>query len=135
MNFKFTIVLAISGSIFCCNTIAGKGILRILPVNEKFGEQGVAWEKFSISSLSQIEEENKFILFINDGMLNIKCNKPGELLNGEVIIYNLLGQEMLRKRLETSILNQVVLPLQNTCYIVKIHYSGNVFTQKIIVNS
>lgn len=86
------------------------------------------------NSFSNPEEESKFKLYISEGILHIKYNKPNELLNGEVIIYNLLGQEVSRKKLENIDINQISMPTQNTCYIVRINYSGKVYTQKIIVN-
>lgn len=85
-------------------------------------------------SFSNPEEESKFKLYISDGILNIKYDKPNELLNGVVFIYNILGQEVTRKKLETVDINQISMPTQNTCYIVRITYSGKVYTQKIIVN-
>ncbi|HEX2935714.1 MAG TPA: T9SS type A sorting domain-containing protein [Bacteroidales bacterium] len=87
-----------------------------------------------INVFSNPEEESKFKLYISEGILNIKYDKPNELLNGEVYIYNLLGQEVSRKKLETIEINQISMPTQNTCYIVRINYSGKVYTQKIIVN-
>jgi hypothetical protein len=80
------------------------------------------------------EEESKFTLYINEGFLNIKYDKPNELANGEVFIYNLLGQEIARKKLETIAINQISIPNQNTCFIVRINYSGKVYTQKIVVS-
>lgn len=87
-----------------------------------------------INVFSNPEDESKFKLYISEGILNIKYDKPNELLNGEVYIYNLLGQEVSRKKLETIEINQISMPTQNTCYIVRINYSGKVYTQKIIVN-
>lgn len=81
------------------------------------------------------EDENKFTLYINQGTLSIKYGNPNELLNGEVIVFNLLGQEITRKKLETSNLNQVTIPVQNTCYLVKISYSGKVHTQKVMISA
>jgi len=76
--------------------------------------------------------DTKFVIYINGSILNIKYNKPQELINGEVIVYNLLGQEITRKRLENTNINQITLSVQNTCYIVKINYSGKVHTQKVV---
>lgn len=84
---------------------------------------------------SNPEEESKFKLYISEGILNIKYDKPNELLNGVVFIYNILGQEVTRKKLETVDINQISMPTQNTCYIIRINYSGKVYTQKIVVNS
>jgi hypothetical protein len=94
-----------------------------------------ASEKFEILSndpSTPDDNESKFLIYINEGTLNIKYDKPSELTNGEVIVYNLLGQELIRKRLESITLNQVFLTVQNTCYIVKISYSGKVHTQKVV---
>jgi hypothetical protein len=90
---------------------------------------------FNTSSLSTEDNENKFILVIKDGTLTIKYNKPAELINGEVLIFNLLGQEITRKKLESNNINQVNIPIQNTCYIVKINYSGKVHTQKVVATA
>lgn len=79
------------------------------------------------------DKQVKFILYVSEGILNIKYPKPQELMNGEVIIYNLLGKEVIRKRLDPDAINQVNLPAQTTCYIVRINYSGKVHTQRIIV--
>lgn len=78
--------------------------------------------------------ENKFVLYVSDGILYIKYNKPQELLNSEAVVYNLLGQEITRKKLENTNLNQISIPQQNTCYIIKISYSGKVHTQKVMVS-
>jgi hypothetical protein len=81
------------------------------------------------------DDESKFTLYINQGTLSIKYGKPVELINGEVIVYNLLGQEITRKKLENSNLNQISIPVQNTCYLVKISYSGKVHTQKVMISA
>jgi len=97
-------------------------------------EQPVAWVKTVDVNLFTPDDnsDNKFVIYINDGILNIKYNKPFELANGEVIVFNLLGQEVIRKKLEITTINQVSLSIQNTCYIVKISYSGKVHTQKVV---
>jgi hypothetical protein len=81
------------------------------------------------------ENENKFTLYITEGTLYIKYPKPQELVNGEAIVYNMLGQEITRKTLENNMVNEITLPLQNTCYIVRINYSGKVHTQKVIASN
>ena len=97
-------------------------------------EQPVAWVKTVDVNLFTPDDnnDNKFVIYINDGILNIKYNKPFELANGEVIVFNLLGQEVTRKKLEITTINQVYLSVQKTCYIVKISYSGKVHTQKVV---
>ena len=81
------------------------------------------------------ENESKFTLYINAGTLYVKYSKPTELAKGEIIVYNLLGKEVARKKLDTISINQVTIPSQNTCFLIKISYSGKVYTQKIIVSS
>jgi hypothetical protein len=90
---------------------------------------------FTVTDTTSQLEEKKFNIYVNQGYLNIKYNKPQELLNGEVVIYNLLGQEVTRKKLEAIYVNQVSLPVQNTCYLIRICYSGKIHTQKVIVRS
>jgi hypothetical protein len=89
---------------------------------------------FSVIDTSLLDDK-KFSIYVNQGYLNIKYNKPQELQNGEVIVYNLLGQEVTRKKLETLYVNQIIIPVQNTCYLVRICYSGKTYTQKVIVRS
>jgi len=78
--------------------------------------------------------DSKFTIYVSQGILNIKYPVPQELEDGEVVIFNMLGQVITRKKLENSPLNQVNLPNHNTCYIVRISYSGKVYTQKIILS-
>jgi hypothetical protein len=80
-------------------------------------------------------DDSKFTLYINDGILFIKYTKPQELVNAEVYVFNLLGKEIARKRLETNDINEIPIPVQNTCYIIRINYSGKVYTQKVIPSS
>ena len=91
--------------------------------------------KASDFSYVSSDNETKFTLYIDEGTLYIKYPRPQDLLNGEAVIYNLLGQEVARKKLESSNINQIALPLQNTCYIVRINYSGKVYTQKVIASA
>ncbi len=100
-------------------------------------EQSTSWINSTIVELLNADDINdsKFEVYIIDGILTIKYNKPAELVNGEVIVFNLLGQEVARKRLEVSAINQMPLSVQNTCYIVKISYSGKVHTKKVVPSS
>jgi hypothetical protein len=90
-----------------------------------------AYSSFDSDTIS----DTKFSIYVNQGILNIKYPFPQELEEGEVVVFNMLGQVILRKKLETSALNQVLLPIHNTCYIVRITYSGKVYTQKIILTA
>ena len=81
------------------------------------------------------ESESKFTLYIYDGILFIKYTKPQELSKGEVVVFNMLGKEVARKKLETIAINQVAVTKQNTCFIIKITYSSKVYTQKLIVTA
>lgn len=80
-------------------------------------------------------DETKFVIYVNDGTLFIKYGKTNELINSEAVVYNILGQEITRKKLEAINLNQISIPVQNTCYIIKISYSGKVHTQKVMVSN
>ena len=84
-------------------------------------------------SFQQEISESPFNLYVNDGILIIRYNHSGDLIGCEVSVFNILGQEILHKKLDNSVTNQLSLPLKNTCYIIRITYSGNVYTKKIIV--
>jgi hypothetical protein len=122
--------------IFCfgCLMFWESRALASLPTTSMV-EKSISWGNSSSEVdlvNSDSNPDNKFVLYIADGMLNIKYNKPAELANGEVIVFNLLGQEIIRKRLEINTLNQVTINTKNTCYIVKISYSGKIHTQKVV---
>jgi hypothetical protein len=78
------------------------------------------------------DTSQNFNLYISQNTLNIKCNNPMSLTNGEVVVYNILGKEITRKKLEKANLNLVALPSQVACYIVRITYSNRIYTQKVI---
>lgn len=123
---------------FCLLPIGGLKVAASTIPGTSIVEQSASWGKASSVlnlTLPDNNTDTKFVLYITDGILNIKYGKPQELTNGEVIIYNLLGQEIARKKLETIPVNQVPLSVQNTCYIVKISYSGKIHTQKVIPSS
>jgi hypothetical protein len=110
------------------NTGQSKNILEL-------GYSSFASSNAPLESSLPDDADNKFVLYINQNTLNIKYNKPLELVNGEVIIFNLLGQEITRKKLENNTLNQISIPVQNTCYIVRINYSGKIHTQKVVASN
>jgi hypothetical protein len=93
---------------------------------------GSYYSNFSIADTTFITDK-KFNIFVSQGFLQIRYYKPLELQNGEVIVYNLLGQEVARKKLEVLAINQIPVTVQNTCYLVRISYSGKVYTQKVFV--
>jgi hypothetical protein len=122
-SFKYWFAVVV----ICCIALPSKGnpVANIFPpFNESI-----------IFSDNNDDDNPKFTLYMSQGFLNIKYNKPNELLNSEIIVYNLLGQEVTRKKLEAVAINQISIPVQNTCYIVRINYSGKVHTQKIIVSA
>ena len=81
------------------------------------------------------ESEAKFTIYLSQNILNIKYTKPQDLANSEVIVFDLLGKEVIRKHLESTPLNQIPVPQQNTCFIIRINYAGKVYTKKIISGS
>jgi hypothetical protein len=119
----------------CCFSSAKiqAGIPNTEPVKTVLEQQSFMFAP-SFNTVSPEENDTKFVLYINEGILYIKYGKPQELVNGEVILFNLLGLEITRKKLENIAINQVKIPVQNTCYIVKINYSGKVHTQKVVAS-
>jgi hypothetical protein len=130
LHFIFTVVAVLIGlSLQAANK----------PKEADFGV--MAKQVFSIVEVETVNaatfasDDNKFTIYISDGTLYIKYAKPQELINGEVFVYNLLGKEITRKRLENNDVNEIPIPVQNTCYIVRISYSGKIYTQKVIPSS
>ncbi len=132
MIFKSRILLTLTACLyvgftaFAAKTInfADEMMLRTMPL-----ELNTLYEA-QITS----DDDSKFTLYINQGTLSIKYSKPSELANGEVVVYNILGQEITRKKLEVSNLNQIAISVQNTCYLVRISYSGKMHTKKVMTS-
>lgn len=130
---KSGIILSLACSFFACFSLFAVNTTN-LP-KEILSRSLSALYQNNYESVVNTDDENKFTLYISLGILNIKYDKPIELINGEVIVYNLLGQELTRKKLENSNLNQITIQVQNTCYLVKISYSGKVHTQKVMISA
>lgn len=130
---KSRIILTLAGSFFACFSMFAVNTTN-LPKEVLSSSFSSLYENNYESGINN-DDENKFTLYISQGILNIKYDKPIELINGEVIVYNLLGQELTRKKLENSNLNQITIQVQNTCYLVKISYSGKVHTQKVMISA
>lgn len=130
---KSRIILTLAGSFFVGFSLFAFNTTN-LPGEDLSTYVSIFYESPN-ESVMNTDDENKFTLYISQGTLNIKYDKPNELINGEVIVYNLLGQEITRKKLENSNLNQISLQVQNTCYLVKISYSGKVHTQKVMISA
>ncbi len=130
---KSRIILTLAGSFFACFSLFAVNTTN-LPKEVLSSSFSSLYENNYESGINN-DDENKFTLYISRGILNIKYDKPIELINGEVIVYNLLGQELTRKKLENSNLNQITIQVQNTCYLVKISYSGKVHTQKVMISA
>ena len=130
---KFGIILSLACSFFACFSLFAVNT-TYLP-KEILSRSLSALYENNYESAVNTDDENKFTLYISQGILNIKYDKPIELINGEVIVYNLLGQELTRKKLENSNLNQITIQVQNTCYLVKISYSGKIHTQKVMISA
>jgi hypothetical protein len=121
-------------TVFSMECLTARAV-EIYPGSDRPVWEGNEYSSFNSFPTIVTDESSRFILYIDEGVLNIKYGKPQELVNGEVIVYNILGMEIIRKKLENSTINQVPIPLQNTCYIIKINYSGKVHTQKIVVSN
>ena len=130
---KSRIILTLAGSFFACFSLFAVYTTNLS--KEVLSSSFSSLYENNYESGINNDDENKFTLYISQGILNIKYDKPIELINGEVIVYNLLGQELTRKKLENSNLNQITIQVQNTCYLVKISYSGKVHTQKVMISA
>jgi hypothetical protein len=77
-------------------------------------------------------EVENVIIYSNDHNIYIKSNNQQNLA-GNVIVYNIMGQEVLNKRLENSIMNKMELFTETGYYVVKVFGDSGVYTKKIFI--
>jgi hypothetical protein len=58
-------------------------------------------------------------------------NKSNALLTGEVIVYNMIGQPIMRKQLSENPLTRISLNESNGCFFVKVNFGNKTYSQKI----
>jgi hypothetical protein len=54
---------------------------------------------------------------------------------GHVIVFTLLGQPLVREKLENKVLNRISLPVENTAVIVRLMINGHLYTRKVLVGN
>ena len=56
-------------------------------------------------------------------------------VEGQVLVYNMLGQPLVRTKLQNSSLNRIPLQVQNTAVIIKLILNGQIYTRKVFVGN
>ena len=86
----------------------------------------------------EAEEFNSLIpdsdlsIYTYNNRLYIKSNNE-EPLNGKVLVYNLMGQVMINKKLENNSMNSINIDAQSGYYIVRVVTDTNTYSQKIFI--
>ena len=82
---------------------------------------------------SQTKEQNLFIIYPNPLTSSFILQFNTQVSNAEVVIYNMLGKEMLRKKLTVSSMQIEKGSLEGGVYFVKVENDGREYVQKIVV--
>lgn len=79
-----------------------------------------------------VNEVENVIIYSNDHNIYIKSNNQ-QNLSGNVIVYNVMGQEVLNEKLENTLMNKKELFTETGYYIVKVFGDSGVYTRKIFI--
>jgi phosphodiesterase/alkaline phosphatase D-like protein len=71
-------------------------------------------------------------IYTNNDNIFIYIPDPGNA-DGYVIVYTLMGQQLVNKSIESSTINRIALPVTNTPVIVKLVLNGNIYIKKLFV--
>ena len=80
----------------------------------------------------QIIKSEEIDIYSCENSLFIRSNteKP---LNGQVIVYNIMGQQMLNKKLEQINLNKIDLKFETGYYVVKVLIDSGIYSKKVFI--
>ncbi len=98
------------------------------------GSDCISW----LGKGQEAEEFNSLIpdsdlsIYTYNNRLYIKSNNE-EPLNGKVLVYNLMGQVMINKKLENNSMNSINIDAQSGYYIVRVVTDTNTYSQKIFI--
>ncbi|MCD4745683.1 MAG: T9SS type A sorting domain-containing protein [Bacteroidales bacterium] len=84
------------------------------------------------NSINETEIEDGIIIYSYENTIYVKSNnsKP---FNGEIIVYNLIGQEEARKDFRNTSFNKVVINSPTGYYMVKVISDINTLTKKVFI--
>jgi hypothetical protein len=55
--------------------------------------------------------------------------------DGHVMVFTLLGQPLVSRKLENKVLNRITLPVEHTAVIVRLMINGQLYTKKVLVGN
>jgi hypothetical protein len=79
-----------------------------------------------------VEKEKAVVIYSNENSIYIRDKQDNEL-KGNVLVYNIMGQEILNKRLENISLNKIDLYTETGYYVVKVFTDEGVYSQKVFI--
>jgi hypothetical protein len=79
-----------------------------------------------------VEKENAIVIYSNENSIYIRDKQDNEL-KGSVLVYNIMGQEMLNKKLDAISLNKIDLYTETGYYVVKVFTDEGVYSQKVFI--
>jgi len=74
------------------------------------------------------------IIYSYQSDLMVLC-KNTNIIEGHALVYNMLGQPLIRKKLENKSINRIALPVNNTAVIVRLLINGHVYSRKIFIGN
>jgi hypothetical protein len=78
------------------------------------------------------EKENDVYIYSNENSIYIKNNLQQDF-NGQVIVYNIMGQQVLNRKLDVVNLNKIDLYTETGYYVVKVFSDRGVYSQKVFI--
>ncbi|RLD60732.1 MAG: hypothetical protein DRJ01_09150, partial [Bacteroidetes bacterium] len=88
---------------------------------------------FEASGLvNNIEIDNSISIYSYRNNIYIKNNSQG-IIKGEVVVYNILGKEIIRKQLNNTTLNKVTINKISGNYIVRVLTNNKIYSEKVFI--
>ena len=84
-------------------------------------------------SVNDIEKEPPVTIYASGNSVYIS-NKSGAALKGEVIVYNMIGQQVMRRQLDGNQMTKIDLSGRTGYYLEKVVTSDNAYSGKVFIN-
>ena len=83
-------------------------------------------------TISSTDDSNPLKIYSTEKTINVYC--AAGLQNGQIIVTNMLGQQVLSQKLNDQVLNQVNMGSVSGYYIVKVQSDNAVRTSRVFIN-
>ncbi|MBE9466928.1 MAG: fibronectin type III domain-containing protein [Bacteroidetes bacterium] len=82
--------------------------------------------------MKNIEKDNSVSIYSFRNSIYIKNNSQN-ISKGEVVVYNILGKEIIRKQLNNTTLNKIMINKISGNYIVRVLTNNKIFSEKVFL--